>query len=70
MSNNTRIELDAGTGAVIETTLGNFLRDNADAVECGEIDRLDLIECLRECGEYSGGGGASPAWTIRLRDSI
>lgn len=47
-----------GTGGRI-VSLSEFLQDNPD------LDRVEVKKSLEETGSYGGGGGASPAWSIR-----
>ena len=62
VTRDTRVEVEIG-GTRQETTWGEFHADNSDALDA---PTMMLIAVTLAVGDvYEGGGGASPAWTIR-----
>lgn len=59
------IEIDGET----RTTWLAFVSDNADAFEAGDVDPEAIAPVILKGETYTGGGGASATYTVRLTDS-
>lgn len=63
---DARIVIDAEADDPIECTLREFLRDNEDGIDAGQL--AAIASSIARGEAYDGGGGAAPGWTIRPAD--